>query len=171
MYSRRVRRSSALAPIAVLACISGCGGSSSSSSNTPAQFASKAGKVCLGVAPRLKQTSTAITALDTSPGNALDKLPRLASLLRQLDGEFADLHSGLGAISAPDAQRARYSAFLGDLDRLVTLTKQGTTVLALGTTSGLRQFKRLGPQLDAATSALGTDAVTVPGLSACNNLS
>ncbi|MGI8559763.1 MAG: hypothetical protein ACR2ND_15925 [Solirubrobacteraceae bacterium] len=165
-----MRRSVYLVPIAVVASIGGCG-SSSSSGNTPAQFASKAGAVCVKVAPRLKTTSTAITALDAAAGNPLDKLPKLAGLLGQLDGEFADLHHGLGAIGAPAAQKAPYARFLGDLGRLEQLTRQGTTFLAPGTISGLRQFKALGTQLNAATTALGSDASKVPGLSACNNLS
>lgn len=170
MYSRRVRCFSALVSVAVVASVGGCG-SSSSSGNSPAQFAAKAGAQCRSVAPRLKRTSAAITALDSSSGNALDKLPKLAGLLGQLDGEFADLHKGLGAVAAPAAQKVAYARFLADLDKLEKLTRQGTAFLKPGTISGLRQFKALGTQLDGATGALAADAAKVPGLSACNNLS
>ncbi len=159
------------APIAVLTASSGCGGRSSSpATQTPAQFAAEAGKVCVVIAPRLKQTSSAITTLDKRAGSALGKLPRLAGLLGELDAEFADLHRGLSAIRASDAQKVAFAAFLADLDRLEMLTKQGTAFLAPGTIRGLRQFKALAPRLNAATAALGSDAMKVPGLSACNNL-
>jgi len=171
MYSHRVLRTLTLLAGTTPVLISGCGGGSSSSAPTPAQFAAKTGTVCRAVAPRLKQTSAQITSLDAGKGNPLDKLPKLAGLLGQLGGEFTDLRTGLGAITAPAAQKVPFATFLRDLGKLEALTKQGTGMLTPGTITGLRQFKALGPELNAATSTLGGDATKVPGLSACNNLS
>ncbi|GAC1436400.1 MAG: hypothetical protein NVSMB51_07780 [Solirubrobacteraceae bacterium] len=170
MYSRGVlRRLQAAALPAAAVFLLGCGGGSSGDS--PAQFSRKAAGACGAVAPRLKQTSAAITALDKGTGNPLDKLPKLAALLQDLDKEFADLHAGLAKLTAPEAQKSAYARFLGDLSKLEGQTRAGVADLKPGSITGLRSFQALGAQLNATDTTLSADAAKVPGLAACNNIS